>query len=337
MQAIILEAPGRFTAADCPEPEIGPGQALVRVHRIGVCGTDLHAFAGNQPFFSYPRVLGHELGVEVVDPGDDPRGLKPGDRCAVEPYLDCGLCPACRGARQNCCESMAVLGVHIDGGMRPLIAVPSRKLHRSARLGYDQLALVEMLAIGAHAADRARTGPGDLVAVIGAGPIGLSVAQFASASGARVAILDTNESRLDFCQERLGIREIVNPARENVKVRLAELFGEPPTVVFDATGNARSMEASFELPGHGARLVFVGIVQAKIAFDDPSFHRRELDVISSRNALPENFRAIITGIEEGRIDTNLWITHRFSLSDTPARFPSLQNERGLLKAMITVD
>ena len=133
MIQIALETPGRFIAVDGPRPRPAPGEALVRVHRVGVCGTDLHAFAGRQPFFNYPRILGHELGVEVVDPGSDPHGLKAGDRCSVEPYLNCGRCIACRAGRSNCCANLKSLGVHIDGGMRPEVVVPARKLHRSRR------------------------------------------------------------------------------------------------------------------------------------------------------------------------------------------------------------
>src|SRR3954471_5625295 len=151
MRRVTLLEPGRFAADSCAPPESPGGYALVRSHRIGVCGTDLHAFAGRQPFFTYPRVLGHELGVEVVSvpPGD--HGLKPGDRCAVEPYLWCGRCHACRTGKPNCCENLQVLGVHTDGGMCGRLAVPADKLHRSERLSFEQLALVETLGIGYHA------------------------------------------------------------------------------------------------------------------------------------------------------------------------------------------
>jgi threonine dehydrogenase-like Zn-dependent dehydrogenase len=197
MLQVTLEKPGQFTASDASEPVRAAGDAIVRVRRIGVCGTDLHAFAGRQPFFEYPRILGHELGVEVVDPGDAPHGLKPGDRCSVEPYLNCGHCIACRRGKTNCCTQLKCLGVHTDGGMRTLIAVPARKLHRSMKLDLDQLALVETLGIGAHAVERAEISRDDFVLVIGAGPIGLSVLQFAIASGATIAVMDVSESRPD--------------------------------------------------------------------------------------------------------------------------------------------
>src|SRR6187200_130629 len=179
MRTVVLEEPGRL-AATSTRPPGGPprGAALVRVHRVGVCGTDFHAWHGRQPFFTFPRILGHELGVEVLEVGDGVTAVSPGDRCAVEPYLNCGACAACRRGRGNCCERLQVLGVHVDGGMRELLHVPADKLHRSRALNLETLALVETLSVGAHAVARGRPTPSDLVLVVGAGPIGLSVAIF---------------------------------------------------------------------------------------------------------------------------------------------------------------
>jgi 2-desacetyl-2-hydroxyethyl bacteriochlorophyllide A dehydrogenase len=336
MLQIVLDQPGRFSAAEGPAPVPAPGEALVRVHRIGVCGTDLHAFAGDQPFFTYPRILGHELGVEVLDPGDAPNGLKAGDRCSVEPYLNCGGCSACRRGKPNCCENLRVLGVHVDGGMRPLLAVPAHKLHRSATLDYDQLALVETLGIGAHAVGRAGAGGGDFVLVIGAGPIGLGAVQFALQTGATLAVMDASEPRLEFCRRHFGVRNTLAPGPGTVD-RLKSIGGDFPTIVIDATGNRGSMAGTFELAGHGGTIVFVGLFQGDVAFNDPNFHRRELTLLASRNALPSNFREIIALMESGRVATRPWITHRFGLSETPAAFPAtLARNPSVLKAMIEV-
>ena len=336
MLQIVLEKPGQFSATDGPEPTPGPGDALVRVHRIGVCGTDLHAFAGRQPFFHYPRILGHELGVEVIDPGSEPHGLKAGDRCSLEPYLNCGHCIACRRGKPNCCTSLNVLGVHSDGGMRPRIAVPARKLHRSAKLDYEQLALVETLGIGAHAVERAEITPGDFVLVIGAGPIGLSVVQFALVTGATIAVMDVSEPRLAFCREKLGVKHTLTPPES--PARLKEIGGgDLPTVILDATGNAKSMVGTFDLIAHGGRIVFVGLFQGDVTFNDPNFHRREITVGASRNSTPQTFRDIIALVEAGRIDTRPWITHRFALADTPVVFPQeIAGNADVLKAMIHV-
>jgi 2-desacetyl-2-hydroxyethyl bacteriochlorophyllide A dehydrogenase len=333
MLQIILEKPGQFTAGDGPEPTPGPGEALVRVHRIGVCGTDLHAFAGRQPFFNYPRILGHELGVEVLDPGSDPGGLKRGDRCSLEPYLNCGHCVACRRGKSNCCTTLNVLGVHSDGGMRPLLAVPARKLHVSRQLDYDQLALVETLGIGAHAVERAEIHREDFVLVIGAGPIGLSVIQFALVSGATVVVMDVSESRLTFCRDRLGVKHTLTP--DDAATKLKGIGGgDLPTIVLDATGNPKSMAGTFDLAAHGGRIVFVGLFQGDVSFNDPNFHRRELTLCASRNAVPRTFDEIIRLLEAGRIDTKPWITHRFALADTPVAFPAAAKDSALLKAMV---
>src|SRR5438067_817264 len=187
MLQIRLEQPGEFIARESSAPVRAEGEALVRIRRIGVCGTDLHAFQGNQPFFTYPRVLGHELAGEIIEIGANDRGLTVGDRVAIEPYLACDECRACRSGRYNCCARLEVLGVHRDGGMQELLAAPIRLLHRSERLALEQLALVETLGIGFHAVERAALAPGESVLVVGAGPIGLAVSQFALLAGARVA------------------------------------------------------------------------------------------------------------------------------------------------------
>lgn len=339
MKTLILETPGKLVAADTAHPgRPAAGQALVRVHRVGVCGTDIHAFNGKQPFFSYPRILGHELGVEVLAVGEGVTNVRVGDRCAVEPYLNCGKCVACRRGKPNCCTGLQVLGVHTDGGHREEILVPAAKLHSSQKLGYDQLALVETLGIGAHAVERAQLSAGEIVAVIGAGPIGLSAIQFALAAGARVIVIDVNEGRLAFCRDRLGIAaaDLIDARSADIVAKLKELTdGDLPTAVFDATGNPKSMMGSFEFLAHGGRLVFIGLFPGDVTFNDPNFHRRELTLMGSRNARPEDFGKIIALIEAGQVDTTPWITHRASIADVPAVFESwTKPETGVLKAVI---
>ncbi|PTY03033.1 alcohol dehydrogenase [Verrucomicrobia bacterium LW23] len=339
MKAIQLSEPGRFASITVPDSSApAADEALVRVHRIGVCGTDIHAYGGRQPFFSYPRILGHELGVEVIAVGSDVSHVKPGDRCSVEPYLNCGKCVACRRGKPNCCTEIRVLGVHTDGGMREELLLPARKLHPSRKLSYDQLALVETLAIGCHAVERAHVEKDEFVLVTGAGPIGLATMQFAVAKGARVIVLDINDARLDFCRRELGVSFTINGATQYVLDALKEITAnELPTAVFDATGNPKSMMASFEHPAHGGRLVFVGLFQGDVTFSDPQFHKRELTLMGSRNAQPQDFTRIIRLMEEGRIDTTPWITHRAPFEDVIAAFPSWTDPRtGVLKAMIDV-
>jgi len=342
MKGILLVEPGALcatTLGDAPSP--GPGEARVRVHRVGLCGTDLHAFKGRQPFFTYPRILGHELGVEVLAIGEGVTNVAVGDRCSVEPYLNCGRCIACRSGKPNCCTQLQVLGVHVDGGLRECIVLPAAKLHVCRALSFDQLALVETLGIGAHAVDRAVLAPGETVAVFGAGPVGLAVMQFALAADARVIAIDLNARRLAFCRDRLGLPaddSVDVAATPDVAARLAELTGgDMPTAVFDATGNAASIEASFNYPAHGGRLIFVGLCPGDVTFNDPNFHRRELTLLASRNARSEDFDRIIRLVESGRVDTRPWITHRATIDEVPDHFATWTNPAaGVLKAMISI-
>lgn len=336
MQTIVLDKPGSLRLADTAAPvEVPPGHALVRVRRVGICGTDWHAYHGRQPFFSYPRILGHELGVEIESVNDPASDLKPGDRCCMEPYLNCGRCIACRRGKGNCCVDLKVLGVHTDGGMRERIVVPAAKLHRSTKLTLDQLALVETLAIGCHAVARANPEPGEKVLVLGAGPIGLSVLPFVQATGADVIVADVSESRLAFCRKQMKVKHTID-ARGDVLAALKELTaGDLPTAVIDATGNSGSMMRCFDLLAHGGRLVFVGLFQGEVTFNDPNFHRREMTLLASRNALPSDFDKIIKLIEDGAVDTTPWITHRAAAATLPDVLPAwLAPDAGLLKAVL---
>jgi 2-desacetyl-2-hydroxyethyl bacteriochlorophyllide A dehydrogenase len=338
MNAIRLEEPGRLNLLSLGTTAIRPDEARVRVHRIGVCGTDIHAFKGDQPFFTYPRILGHELGVEVLQVGAGIDNVRAGDLCAVEPYVNCGICIACRRDRPNCCVKLQVLGVHIDGGMREELVVPARKLHASRKLSMDQLALVETLGIGCHAVDRAEVESGELALVVGAGPIGLAVTQFAMEAGARVIVLDIDKRRLEFCQAQLGVPYVIDANEEDPKASLDRItMGDLPTAAFDATGNPQSMANAFEYPAHGGRLTFVGLFTGDLTFNDPSFHRRELTVLASRNARPADFTRIIRLIEAKKIDTSPWITHRTSLTNVVAEFPRWTDPGArVIKAMIEV-
>ena len=336
MKTIVLDRPGDFRLTETAHPGAPqPGEALVKVHRIGICGTDLHAFRGRQPYFSYPRILGHELGVEVVEIGSGVTNVAVGDNCAVEPYLNCGTCIACRRGRVNCCTSLQVLGVHSDGGMREFITVPAHKLHPSKTLPLSHLATVEMLCIGAHAVRRAQLEEGEHVLVVGIGPIGLGVAQFAKLAGANVIVMDINEQRMNFCRENLGIERFVDGRQEVIPQLEKLLGGDLPTTIFDATGNVNSMISSINYVAHSGKLVFVGLVQEDITFSDPYFHSHELTFLSSRNAAPEDFQWVVESLESGKINIDPWITHRTSYEGLIEEFPTwLQPETGVVKAML---
>ena len=338
MHALQLSAPGEFQLIAQSEPLApGPTEALVRVHVVGICGTDLAAYQGKMPFVKYPRILGHELGVEVLSVGSGVTNVKPGDRCSVEPYLNDPESFASRQGRPNCCEKLEVLGVHCDGGMRPRIVVPARKLHPAKSLAYEQLALVETLAIGRHAVQRGQVTKDNACLVIGAGPIGLAVLEFVRLAGAKILVMDQNRQRLDFARRMFPDARSLAPSGRTTE-ELRELAGgNLPDVVLDATGSPASMSAAFGFVAHGGRLVYVGITGEEIRFVHSDFHRREGTLLCTRNALAEDFSAIISLIEEGRIDTRPWITHRTTLEMLPAEFPRyLEPQTGVVKAVVAV-
>jgi alcohol dehydrogenase len=341
MKAIQLEEPHSFRMIDVAEPPApGPDEALVRVHRVGICGTDIGGFLGKMPYFSYPRIPGHELGVEVVAVGEEVRNLRPGQRCSVEPYLNCQSCYTCRRRHTNCCESNRTLGVHCDGGLRAHFLLPARKLHPSGKLSFEQLALVETLAIGCHAVNRAQPQPGEHVLVIGAGPIGLSAIEFSRLSGAKTIVMDMIESRLDFVRRHMHIPDTIATRNDGDELRrLMELTqGQLADVVIDATGNNRSMSHALDYCAFAGRLVYVGITQQDLSFPHaPVMHRRELTVLASRNALPGDFTRIIKFIEDGQLDTRPWITHHADFDCMIKAFPDwTKPEIGVIKAMVKV-
>lgn len=336
MKALLLEGPKKFKIVETGAPgDPGPGEAKVRVHRVGVCGTDISGYLGKMPFFSYPRIPGHELGVEVLAVGEGVENVRPGDKCSVEPYINDPDSYASRRGHPNCCEKLEVLGVHRDGGLRPEFILPARKLHPSPKLSYDQLALVETLAIGCHAVDRGSPTAEESCLIIGAGPIGLATLVFAKLTGTKVIMLDVNERRLAFCRERMGVEHTV-VLSEHLEADLRALTdGHLPDVVIDATGHNGSMSGAFALVAPGGRLVYVGITTGEISFRHPTFHRLEGTLLCSRNALPKDFTKIIGLIESGRIDTRPWITHRCRFDDVPEVFPSYTRpETGVIKAIV---
>lgn len=338
MKTIVLQEPGQLRLTETEPPhEPPPGSALVRVHRVGICGTDWHAYHGRQPFFSYPRIIGHELGVEIeaVNDPEKSSSIKPRDRCCVEPYLNCGKCIACRRGHQNCCMNLQVMGVHVDGGMRERFIVPLAKLHRSAKLSMDQLALVETLGIGCHAVDRGRPEAGETALVVGAGPIGLSVIPFLQAAGVKVLVMDVSASRLEFCQGAMKVDGVIDGNQDIVQAVTRTNGGDLPTLVLDATGNPKSMMKAFDLVASGGRLVFVGLFQGEVTFADPQFHRREVTLLASRNSLPRDFERIIKLVEDGVIDTRPWITHRAGCDQLIKEIPRwLLPDARVIKAIV---
>jgi threonine dehydrogenase-like Zn-dependent dehydrogenase len=337
MQVAILNSPGSVVLVDHAEPgDPGPGEALVGVRRVGICGTDHHAYRGMQNFFVYPRVLGHELAVEVLAVGPGVTEVRPGDLCAVLPYLSCGTCRPCQRTRTNCCERISVLGVTQDGGLRERMVVPAACLFTSPKLSLDQLVLVETLGVGWHAVERARPKPDDRVLVLGAGPIGLAVAQAARHRVERLVVADVSADRVAFTVGA-GLDAIQVDGELMAHLRDRD-GGELPSLVFDATGSSTSMEAAFGLTGPCGTLVFVGHTTGSLMFENPGFHARELDVRASRNATIGDWAAVMAAAEGGSLDALGWINHRTTLEGIVDELPSLVAEPGrVVKTVVDLD
>ena len=340
MKAIKLQEPKRLEHVEIAPPEApGPGEALVRTHRMGICGTDYSGYLGKMPFFRYPRIPGHELGVEVLAVADDVTNVQPGQRCSVEPYMNCGKCYACRKGNGNCCATLDVIGVMVDGGLREQFVIRADKLHTSSQLSFEQLALVETLAIGCHATDRGGAGEGDHVLIIGAGPIGLSTLEFTRLTGARITVMDMVSSRLEFCRSTYNVPHTIQFKGDGSEIEAMQEItgGDMYEIVTDATGSHRSMSTALNYVAHTGSLVYVGITTEEIAFKHPVLHRPEMTIKGSRNALPADFTRIIRLIEDGTINTEPWITHRTSFDDVIGEFDSFTRpESGVLKAIIEV-
>jgi len=335
MRILTCLKPGEFAYSNGPIPEIKKGFALIMVQRIGICGTDLHAFEGTQPFFNYPRVLGHELAGEIVEI-ETHADYRIGDQVSIIPYFSCGTCFACSQGKTNCCSTLNVFGVHSDGGMAEFILIPIQALFKSISLDLDSLALLEPLAIGAHGIKRAQIKPNEFVLIVGAGPIGLGAAAMATLAGAQVIMQDVNQNRLDFAMENLKISYCINPPKEDALLALKEItHGNMPRVVIDATGNKKAMEHSFQYISHGGTYVLIGLQLAEISFSHPEFHKREATLMSSRNATREDFQWVADSIEQKLIDPNLFISHRINFEDLASQFPDLINpSMGVIKAMV---
>jgi 2-desacetyl-2-hydroxyethyl bacteriochlorophyllide A dehydrogenase len=337
MRKLVCTTPGQFEYQAGAMPELAPGYAIIKINRVGICGTDLHAFEGTQPFFSYPRVLGHELGGELVD-FDNAPGFTKGEAVTFIPYFNDGTCIACRSGKPNCCTNIKVFGVHMDGGMAGYVTVPSYSLIHGEGLSADELALVEPLAIGAHGVRRAAVQPGEFVLVVGAGPIGLGIMEFARIAGANVIAMDINENRLNFCKDKLGVNYTINPLTQDVDAALKAITNNDyPTVVIDATGSLKAITNAFMYMAHGARFVLVGLQKGDISFNHPEFHKREATLMSSRNATRADFEHVIACMKNGLVDPTNYITHRVSFDEVKDNFASwLDPANGVIKAMVSL-
>lgn len=338
MKVLVCDKPGSFQYASKEKPVPQNGYAILKVQRIGICGTDLHAYEGTQPFFNYPRILGHELAavIEAVEPDN---GFDVGDKVSIIPYFNCGKCIACRNGLPNCCTSISVFGVHADGGMSEYISVPLQYLLKGNDMSFDELALIEPLAIGAHGIRRANVQPGEFILVIGAGPIGLGTMEMARIAGAKVIAMDVNAGRLEFCRQKLQVEHTINPIHQDALQELHMITGnDMPTVIIDATGNLKAINNALQYLAHGGRYVLVGLQKENFSFSHPEFHKRETTLMSSRNATKMDFELVMTSMRRNLIQPATYITHRVKFGDVKDNFDSWLNPAtGVIKAMVSID
>ena len=308
MKYITCEKPNHFILRTGEAPKLTKGNALLKVKRVGICGTDLHAFKGNQPFFNYPRILGHELATEILETSNTNDNLKTGDHTVIVPYVNCQQCVACKAGKSNCCQQLAVLGVHVDGGMQEIISVPERLLLPANDLSLDEIAIAEPLSIGAHALRRAQITKGDIIVVIGCGPIGMGLIQLAKYLGATVIVVDLNEFRLRVAQEKFGADKIIQAQQDPVQQVKEFTNGEMAKVVFDATGSKRAIESGIDYMRHGGTFVLVGLFKGELSFHHPALHAKEATLMSSRNATKEDFEFVMRVLREKKFNTSAYIT-----------------------------
>ena len=333
MKTIVCEKPHELTVTERERPVRKAGEVMVRIRRVGLCGTDFHIFTGNQPYLNYPRVMGHELSGEIAET-DPASGFTTGQLVTINPYLPCGTCIACRKAKPNCCVNIKVLGVHIDGGMTEFVCVPEQAIVDAKGLSLDQAAMVEFLSIGAHAVRRAELEAGERVLVVGAGPIGIAAALAARLAGATVSLIDTMSQRLAHASERLGFTNVAVVDASLEEWLSQQTDGEYFDCVFDATGSARAIEGGFRYVAHGGRYVLISVVKDTISFADPEFHKREMKLIGSRNATSQDFQYVIDHIRDGSIPTEALHTHAFDMKDMPTAVPGFIKDMGsVLKAI----
>lgn len=331
MRSIICEKPGDMVIkSEQLNKKISDDHVLIKIKYIGICGTDIHAYGGNQPFFEYPRILGHELSGEVEKTGELVEDFQYGDKVTIIPYVSCGHCLSCLNDKTNCCENMEVIGVHKDGGMTEYLSVPYSNVIKINDLPLKMGAMIEPLSIGAHGVRRANIQQDETVLVVGAGPIGLGVARFSKLLGAKVIVADLSEERLEFCKEWSECDEIIK-SNENIIEDIKEINDNKlPMLVLDATGNKNSMEQAFNYVNHGGRIVYVGLVKDNIQFVDSDLHAKEITLMASRNATLTDFDFVINQIKEGKIQES-YFTKRLEFDKVPNFF-----EQGVFKTNKTV-
>jgi len=318
MKAILINAPQDISLREVPTPQRAANEVLIKVHGMGICGSDIGAYKGINPLVTYPRIIGHEIAGEVLEAPRSDTTLKPGDRVVIEPYVYCGTCYPCRNQRTNCCENLTVRGVHIDGGMSEFCSHPHHLVHKApADVSWERLAMVEPLTISIHAVKRARLTQGEHLAVIGAGPIGLLAAQYARVLGAVPMVIDPIDERLALARS-LGILFGINPVRENAVDRIREISGgRMAEAVIEASGSDAAVRSSIDYVAYSGRIALVGWPKGDVSLTTALFTKKELDVVGSRNSC-RDFAESIDLVANDQIDVAALVTRTVSFEEAPA-------------------
>jgi 2-desacetyl-2-hydroxyethyl bacteriochlorophyllide A dehydrogenase len=315
MKAIVLEGPGRAGVQDVGEPRAAAGEVLLQVRKVGLCGSDLNSYRGRNPLVSFPRVPGHEIAATVVDAGSSAE-WPAGTNVTLSPYRGCGRCAACERGRPNACKDNETMGVQRDGALTELIAAPVEKLFR-ADLSLKELCLVEPLTVGFHAVGRGRVSEADTVAVFGCGGVGLGAIAGAAFKGARVIGIDVDDAKLEIARQA-GATETINSKARDLHEHLAELTkGRGPDVVIEAIGLPATYRAAVDEVAYAGRVVYIGWAKEQVAYETRPFVHKELDIMGSRNAMPEDFREVIRMLEAKRFPVEATVTHTVGFEGTP--------------------
>lgn len=310
MKILLIDAPGRFSYGEKAAPVPADGEVLLRVRRLGFCGSDLNTFRGGNPLVSFPRIPGHEIAatIQAVTPGV-PTEFQPGQAVTLLPYTTCGHCSACRAGRVNACRHNQTLGVQQDGAFTEWIVAGWEKLIPAPTLGLHEIALVEPLAVGFHAVARGRVAPSDTVLVFGCGMIGLgAVAGAALHRGATVIAVDVEDRKLEVAR-RAGAAHVINSAKENLHERLLALTdGHGPDVAIEAVGLPATFTACVDEVCFAGRVVYIGYAKAPVSYETKYFVMKELDIMGSRNATRTDFAEVVRLLSSGRYPVEETIT-----------------------------
>ena len=338
MKQVTLIKPYEFEERDVEIPILKKGELLVQIKNIGICGTDIHAFHGNQPYFTYPRVLGHELSGIIVDAKIENKSLL-GKPVSVLPYLSCGKCNSCLKGKTNCCANLHVMGVHVDGGFGEYVSVPVDNIMVGREeTDLEHLSMVEPLSISYHGIMRADILENNWVIIFGAGPIGIGALMFAKSKTNNIILIDINQNRITYCKSILGIKHSFNGNDETLFEEIKELTnGHFADIVIDATGNKKSIQQQLRFLGHGGKWILIGLQREDLHINHPEFHKREATLMSSRNATKHDFKQVMDKIDNKEIDPALLITHTLDFEEVVNSFSSFIVDQTLIKGIIKVN